>query len=153
MQNLPKMVSVYFWLQARAGKSYNPLSEASSPPVGGFFRFMSEEIWQNDVHKLHFLPFQPPLSEAPAPPSEDFWRHLPDTAPVSIITYECCTSISWLTTASIWGYCKLHPCTFEYPRVYHSRHTFHPAEQKHFPLMFEQLALFKQGHLFLHPYP
>ena len=44
------------------------LSEASSPPVGGNFGFLSEEIWQNDVRKLHF---SAPLSEAPAPLSED----------------------------------------------------------------------------------
>ena len=51
------------------------LSEASSPPVGRNFEFLSEEIWQNDVRKLHFSVILAPMSEAPAPLWGDFWCH------------------------------------------------------------------------------
>ena len=52
-----------------------PLLEASSPLVRGNLGFLLEEIWQNDVQKLHFSAISDPLSEAPVPLSEDFWCH------------------------------------------------------------------------------
>ena len=47
-----------------------PIGSHLPPCVGGNFGFLLEEIWQNDVQKLHFshfiFPISAPLSEAPA---------------------------------------------------------------------------------------
>ena len=45
------------------------------PPVGGSFGFLSEEIWQNDVRKLHFLAISAPFLEAVVSLLADFWNH------------------------------------------------------------------------------
>ena len=63
------------WHQGRARELQLPRRRHLASPVGGNFGFSSEEIWQNNVRKHHFVVILGPLSEAPAPLSENFWRH------------------------------------------------------------------------------
>ena len=64
------------WRGARGGPqgATAPCRKPLTPCVGRNFGSLLEEIWQNDVQKLHFFAISTPVGSS-CPPSEDFWRH------------------------------------------------------------------------------